>query len=125
MEEAALDIFLPVIESATVLAAHYAKACNRDVVTAEDMSMGLMYAARNVIGKQIGSLYPEIYEDEEEEEEEDEEEEEVEWKKYEGDDDMAKKMNVCMETWGVWVPETPVERALKDSIDKSSVFCRG
>ena len=125
MEEAAMDIFLPVMESATVLAAHYAKACGRDVVCAEDMSMGLMYSARNVLGKQLGSLYPEIYDEEDEEDEEEEDEdEEVEWKKYEGTDDMANKMNECMETWESWEPETPAERALKDSVDKSSVFCR-
>jgi len=60
----ALDIFRPVMESATVLAAHYAKACGRDVVLQEDMKLGMMYAARYVTGRQIGSLFPEIYEEE-------------------------------------------------------------
>ena len=64
LESTAMDLFLPVMESATVLAAHYAKACGRTCITAQDMSYGLMYAARNVTGKHIGSLYPEIYEDE-------------------------------------------------------------
>ena len=122
-----MDIFLPVMESATVLAAHYAKMCGRDVVVAEDMSLGLMYAARNVTGKQIGSLYPEIYEEDEEDEEEDEDEEEEEdpeWVKYEGEDDVATKMNECAATWAEWVPESPAELALKNAVDKSSVFCR-
>ena len=64
-EKTATDLFIPVLESATVLAAHYAKACDRDVVMAEDMHYGLMYAARNVLGKQIGTLFPEIYDGEE------------------------------------------------------------
>jgi hypothetical protein len=59
--ESALDIFRPVMESATVMAAHYAKACGRDVVLQEDMRFGMMFAARYVTGRQIGSLFPEIY----------------------------------------------------------------
>ena len=67
--ESALDIFRPVMESATVMAAHYAKACGRDVVLQEDMRFGMMFAARYVTGRQIGSLFPEIYEEEEESDE--------------------------------------------------------
>jgi hypothetical protein len=59
--ESALDIFRPVMESATVMAAHYARACGRDMILAEDMHMGMMFAARYVTGRQIGSLFPEIY----------------------------------------------------------------
>jgi len=120
MEKTAMDIFIPVLESATVLAAHYAKACGRDVIIAEDMQMGLMYAARHVTGKQIGTLYPEVWaeEDEEEEDEEDEEDEDPEWVRYEGTDDMAVKMNECADTWNSWVPENPSESALKDAVDK-------
>lgn len=111
------------MESATVLAAHYAKACGRDIVLAEDMKFGLMFAARNVTGKHIGSLYPEIYEDDDEEEEEEEEEEEdVEWSRYQGDDDdMATKMNDCHDTWASWEPDSPAERALKSAVDKISI----
>ena len=60
----AIDLFIPVMEAATVMAAHYANACGRNTVQAEDMSLGLMYAARNIMGKQVGSIYPEIYEEE-------------------------------------------------------------
>ena len=111
LEKTAMDIFIPVLESATVLAAHYAKACGRDSVIAEDMQMGLMYAARNVTGKQIGSLYPEVWDEEEEEED-------PEWVRYEGTDEMAVKMNECADTWDSWVPENPSESALKDAVDK-------
>jgi hypothetical protein len=63
MEEAAMDIFLPVMESAVVLAAHYCKAAGRDCVQGEDMRIGLMFAARNVAGKHLGTLYPEVYDE--------------------------------------------------------------
>lgn len=135
MEAAALDIFLPVMESAVVLAAHYCKAAGRDCVQAEDMRIGLMFAARNVAGKHLGTLYPELYEDEDEDEDEgsgtdpDSDEDsgswetvsdsELVWTKYEGtEDDMARKMNECAETWDAWEPETPAERALKNAVDK-------
>jgi hypothetical protein len=57
----ATDIFQPVVESAMVLAAHYATACGRDIVLSEDVRYGLMFAARNVTGRHVGSLYPECY----------------------------------------------------------------
>lgn len=138
MEAAALDIFLPVMESAVVLAAHYCKAAGRDCVQAEDMRIGLMFAARNVAGKHLGTLYPELYEEESDESRsdsdgesedsgswetvsdgEDEESPADVWTKYEGtDDEMARKMNECADTWDAWEPETPAERALKNAVDK-------
>ena len=122
MEQSAIDIFLPVLESSVVLAAHYAKATGRDCVTAQDMCYGLMYAARTVTGKQVGSLFPEIYDesDEEEEEEENEEDEEEQWIRYEGtDNEHAVKMNECADTWDAWEPESPAEAALKNAVNKA------
>ena len=124
LESAAMDLFLPVLESATVLAAHYAKTCNRTCVTAQDMSYGLMYAARNVMGKHTGSLYPEVYEGSDEESDSDsdsDQEEEEEWTRYDGsDDDTSCKMNACVDTWSEWTPTNPAERALKNAVDKNS-----
>jgi len=119
--ESSIEIFKPVMESATVLAAHYAKACGRDTVMAEDMHMGMMYAARNVTGRQVGSLFPEIYDDEDTDSDgswETVDDEELQWARYSGDDDMANKMNECADTWNTWEPDTPAERALKNAIDK-------
>lgn len=124
MEAAAMDIFLPIMESAVVLAAHYCKAAGRDCVQGDDMRIGLMFAARNVTGKHLGTLYPEVYEDEGEDEGEwvtdDEAElEEPTWTRYEGtEDEVARKMNECADTWDEWEPETPTERALKNAVDK-------
>lgn len=124
MEDAAIDIFLPVMESAVVLAAHYCKACGRDCVQGDDMRMGLMFAARHVACKHLGSLYPEIYEEDDSESDEwvtDDEAEVPEpcWTRYEGtEDDVALKMNECADTWDAWEPESPAERALKNAVDK-------
>jgi hypothetical protein len=120
MEQSAIDIFLPVFESSVVLAAHYANATGRDCVTAQDVCYGLMYAARTVTGNQLGSLFPEVYDDEEENEEEEDDEEEEEWVRYEGtDNEHAIKMNECADTWDAWHPETPAERALKNAVNKA------
>jgi hypothetical protein len=121
MEQSAVDIFLPVFESSVVLAAHYAKATGRDTVTAQDVCYGLMYAARTVTGNQLGSLFPEVYDDEESDEEESEDEEEgPEWIRYEGtDNEHAIKMNECADTWDAWQPDTPAERALKNAVNKA------
>jgi hypothetical protein len=123
--DSAIEIFKPVMEAATVLAAHYAKACGRDVVLQEDMRLGMMYAARNITGRQIGSIYPEIYEESDSGSDSDSgswetvDDEEIVWTKYDGpDDDMALKMNDCADTWDSWEPETPAERALKNAVDK-------
>jgi hypothetical protein len=140
IEQAAIELFLPVMESATVLAAHYAQACGRDCIVAEDMRYGMMYAARNVAGRHVGSLYPEIYNEDEEDEEscsdsegdalsedeedEDEEEEDPAWTSYaptEGvePDELALKMNECARTWNEWIPSNPTEAALKSAVDSA------
>ena len=121
MEQSMIDIFLPVMESSVVLAAHYAKATGRDCVTAQDMCYGLMYAARTVTGKQVGSLFPEIYEESDSDEEEgSDEEEEEQWTRYTGaDNEHAVKMNECADSWEAWDPETPAEYALKNAVNKA------
>ncbi len=126
MEAAAMDIFRPVMESAMILAAKYVDACGRDCVLAQDIHMGLMYAARNVTGKHLGTLFPEEEDSDSESDSGSWEtvEEEPEWTRYEGtEDDMALKMNECADTWDSWEPETPAEWALKNAVD--TVRARG
>jgi hypothetical protein len=122
MEQSVMDIFLPVMESAVVVASHYAKGCGRDTVLAQDMCLGLMFAARNVTGKQIGSLFPEIYEESQSDSDGDIEEvddAEETWTRYEGTDETLMKVNECADTWDVWEPESPAERALKNAVEKA------
>jgi hypothetical protein len=113
------------------------------VVLQEDMRFGMMFAARYVTGRQIGSLFPEIYSESRSDSSgsegsdydpdgEDEEsgsdsgwetvsDSEMVWTRYEGtEDDQALKMNECADTWASWEPQNPSERALKNAIDKQS-----
>jgi len=131
MEEAALDIFLPVMESAVVIAAHYAKECGRDVVLGKDMHMGMMFAARNVTGKHVGTLFPEVYEEDSESEGSEgsssaeadgsssADADESLWTRYEGTDPQLIQVNECADTWDAWEPDTPAERALKAAVEKA------
>lgn len=139
---ASLDIFRPVMESAMILAAKYAQACGRDIVMVEDIHLGLMFSARNVTGRHVGTLFPEEEESSDSDRDSDEEDEdfdpegdesasadsdgswetvsdsELVWTRYEGtEDEMAVKMNECAETWDSWEPETPAESALKNAVD--------
>ena len=122
MEDAALDIFLPVLESSVVLASHYCNAAGRSVVTSQDMVYGMMYAARYVVGKHTGSLFPEVYDSEESDSdfEVTEETDEDVFTRYTGtENEHAVKMNECADTWDAWEPETPAERALKNAVNKA------
>ena len=106
-----------------VLASHYAKACGRDTVTGKDVAYGLMYAVRNVTGRQVGSLFPEAYEsgsDEEEDELEEVDEEEEPFTRYEGSEELFVNMNRCADTWDSWEPTSPIETMLKSAADKAN-----
>jgi hypothetical protein len=121
IENSAMDILLPVMESSMILASHYTKACGRDTVTGNDVAYGLMYAARNVTGRQIGSLFPEVY-DEESSSDEDIEvvnEEEEPFTRYEGSEELFVNMNKCADTWESWEPTSPIEHTLKKAVDKA------
>ena len=118
MEKAAMDIFLPVMESALVYAGHYCKACGRDTVTSMDMCYGWRYAARTTLGNKIGSFFPEVY-DSDDSDSSIEIEEEEEFTRYKGTEELYLKMNDAYDTWDDWVPETPAEQAIKNAIDSS------
>ena len=95
IEETMVDLLTPVIESGMILSSHYAKACGRDTVTSKDVAYGLMYAVRNVAGRQVGSLFPELEDKEEEDEEEELEEvdeEEEPFTRYEGSEELFVNM---------------------------------
>lgn len=116
----AIDIITPVMESAMVLAGHYAKGCGRDCVTSTDVAYAMRYCAMNLVGKQIGSLFPEVYEDSESEEDEcDGDEEEEPFTRYEGTDELLNNINKAYDTWGEWEPFSPAEKMLKNAIEKS------
>jgi len=119
---AAMDIIRPVFESALVLAGHYVKVCGRNTVTSWDVQYALKFCARNLVGKHIGTLFPEDDDDSDSvsdgsitEVDEDEEP----FTRYSGDDKIMNDVNEAFDTWDTWVPESPIERMLKDSVDKA------
>ena len=120
--QAADDLIRPVMESAIVLASHYCKKSNRDCVTATDIDYALKYCARNVLGQQLGTLYPEIYENTEDDCSEDDyvvvdEDDETPFSRYSGEDELMNKINNCWDTWDEWCPIGPAAKILKGAID--------
>ncbi len=69
-----IDIILPVMEKSMVLAGAYCKACGRDTIPPEDMEYATKYCAMYTVGQDIGTLFPDIYDDEESDEDESDEE---------------------------------------------------
>jgi len=105
-----------------IIAGHYVKACNRKTITSVDLQYAMKYAARNLVGKHVGTLFPED-EDEDESESEDSieevDEDEEPFVKYTGDDKILNDVNEAADTWDTWTPTNLIETMLKDSIDKT------
>ena len=117
--DAAINIVQPVLESAMVLAAEYSKACDRTFVTAMDVKYAMRYCAMNMVGKHIGTLFPEIYEEESDSEEDLEivEEEEDDFTRYDGENELYLRVNESYDTWEDWNPSNPMEKMLKEAVD--------
>lgn len=58
--KAAFDVLTPVLESAVIVAAEYVKSCGRTVITVKDTEYSMKYCARNVVGKHVGTMFPEL-----------------------------------------------------------------
>ena len=121
----ALDMLTPVMEGAMIAAAHYAKSCNRNTVTALDVQYGMRYCAQHAVGKHIGTLFPEL-EDEDEDEDSDEgsveevDEDDEPFTRYEGTaDETLVQMNKSYDEWNEWVPTNMIESMIKSAIDKN------
>jgi histone H3/H4 len=120
--KAATDIIQPVFESSIVVAGHYAKACGRNTITSHDVQYALKFCARNLVGKHVGTLFPEDEDDESESESDEDEvvevdEEEEPFTRYTGDDKLMNDIHQAVDTWDQWIPESPIECMLKDSVD--------
>ena len=119
----AIDLLTPVMEGAMVAAAHYAKGCNRNTVTAEDLKYGMRYCAQHLAGKTSGTMFPEIYEDSGSDSDDEEivevDEDDEPFTRYTGDDAILKTMNESYDNWGDWSPSNPLEILLKSAINNS------
>jgi len=120
--KSATDIIQPVFESAIVLAGQYVKACGRNIITGEDVQYALKYCSINYVGRHIGTLFPEDNDEESSEEEDSEsdaDEDEDPFIRYMGDDVLMNEINQAVDTWNSWIPGSPIEHMLKDSVDKT------
>ena len=119
-----IDIMVPVLEQAMILAAEYSKACGRDTVLPEDVKYAMKYCARYSVGQRIGTMFPE--DDDSDEEEEDivevDPEECPPFTRYTGDDPRFIQVNEAVDTWESWVPQSPAEEMLKNTIDSNEHF---
>jgi len=118
--KSAIDILTPVLESSMILAAHYTKACGRNTVTAQDVKYCMRFCARELVGKHIGTLFPELQGEDSEDEASDVEEvdeDEEPFTRYEGTDPQLIAVNNAYDTWAEWSPTNPIEKLLKNAVD--------
>src|SRR6056300_584273 len=113
-QQALIGILLPVLERSMVLAAEYSKACGRNTVLPEDMEYAIKYCVMYTVGQNIGSLFPEIYD-----------EESPPFERYAGEDTTFKQMNEAYDRWEQWVPQSPVEEMLKNAINSNEYIGAG
>ena len=73
----------------------------------------------NTVGETIGSIMPEIYDEELSDEDEESDFEEVdpedcpEFVRYSGNDQNFTMVNEAVDRWDSWVPQNPTEQMLK------------
>jgi len=117
-----MDILLPVMEKSMVFAAEYSKACGRNTLLPEDIEYAIKYCAMYTVGQDVGTLFPELYDEEDSDEEDLEEvahEDCPEFERYSGTDERFILMNEAYDRWDSWVPQNPTERMLKNAINSN------
>jgi hypothetical protein len=118
-----MNIVTPVLEKSMVLACEYSKACGRDIVLPEDIEYASRYCAMYTVGNDIGSIFPEIYNDQDDDEED--EIEEVDdadcppFTRYSGGDLKFIHINEAYDRWDSWQPQNPTEVMLKNAINSN------
>ena len=83
----------------------------------------MKYCARNVVGKQIGTMFPELQDDTDSDEDDIQEvdEDESPFCRYTGPfNQLVSDIHQAVDTWDQWEPSNMTERMLKASIDKVS-----
>ena len=120
-----IDILLPVMEKGMLFAAEYSKACGRDTLLSEDVEYAIKYCAMYTVGQDIGTLFPEMYDEEESGSDDEDPIEEVAeedcppFERYSGQEERFILMNQAYDQWESWVPQNPTERMLKNAINSN------
>ena len=79
----------------------------------------MRFCARNLVGKHIGTLFPELQEEGSDGDSDIEEvdEDDEPFTRYQGTEQQLLDVNECYDTWDQWVPTNTVEKWLKNAID--------
>jgi hypothetical protein len=116
-----VDILLPVLEQSIIIAGHYSKGCERDVLLPEDVEYAAKFCVMRRVGQVVGSTMPEIYEEDDGDEVEEVPEEDCpEFVRYSGDDPLLNEVNLAYDMWDTWVPQNPAEEMLKNAVNNSN-----
>ena len=114
------------IEKSITSALYYMSSTTRKTLTSSDVQYGMMYECHEFFNNEdLENEFEKVY-NEEDSEEDGEEEEDVkivddEFEPFEisdSKDPIVVKMNRYAEEWDMWAPTEPLQRTLKDAIDK-------
>jgi hypothetical protein len=116
----AMDLLTPVLEGSIIVAGEYVKLCGRRTITAQDVQYGMKYAARNVTGKHIGTMFPELQgSDSDESDIEEVDDDDDPFVRYTGpSNQLVDDVHQAVDTWDEWEPQNPTEVLLKAAVDK-------
>jgi hypothetical protein len=117
-----IDILLPVMEKGMLFASEYSKACGRDIVLPEDLEYAIKYCAMYTVGQDIGTLFPDLYNEEDSDEDDIEEVDDEDcppFERYTGSDERFILINQAYDRWESWVPQNPTEQMLKNAINSN------
>lgn len=118
--QALFDILTPVLEKTVVIAARYARACERDCVVSKDFEYAAKYCARHCVGEDIGSMFPGDWSDDDDDDDLPEVvDDEPTFTRYAGSDAFFLAVNRAVDTWDDWTPSSPVEEMLKKAVDNN------
>lgn len=120
--KSAIDLVTPVMEGSIIIAAEYVKLCGRNTITGKDTQYALKYCTRNMVGKHIGTMFPELQgeTDSDEDDIEEVDEEESPFVRYTGPfNQLVHDIHQAVDTWAEWVPSNMTESLLKGAVEQT------
>lgn len=121
-------ILLTLVEESLKTAAMYSKSAGRTDVSSMDMKYALQYQAHEYmntpgLAEKVDENYEHASDSEEDSESEDSESESDHetFTRSESDDPLIVKMNRYHDDWDSWIPDTPIETAMKRAVDRAEI----